>query len=124
MIGLKVKNPKVFVIKEQMMRNDVGSVPMDYSPAIQYGDIEFITHHDMPTYGKSHAQSAWNDDVQRFVTAYDPDHDFIITTGQPTAILAVGFALGQVNKHPRFLLWRREENRYRPVYFDADFVTA
>ncbi|CAB4120830.1 hypothetical protein UFOVP2_8 [uncultured Caudovirales phage] len=119
-----MKNPTVWIVKEQMLRNDVGSVPMDYSPAMQYGDIEFITQHDMPMYGKSSAQSAWNEDVNAFVIKYDPAFDYIITTGQPMAILAVGFALGRAGKCPRFLVWRREESRYRPVHFDASLSPA
>jgi len=105
--------PIVYVVKEQMVRDATGSNPMDYSPAMAYGDIEFITRSDMPTYPNSSVRMTWNDDVARFVNAYDPDKDFIITTGQPTAIFAVGHALGASGKAPRFLIWRREENRYR-----------
>lgn len=115
--------PKVYVIKEQMIRNDVGTVPMNYSAAMEFGDVEFVTHHDMPMYGRSSVQASWNRDVLRFAEAYDPDRDYIVTTGQPTAIFAVGWALGRVNKTPRFLVWRREENRYRAVQFDGTMAT-
>ena len=121
-----MKKPICWVVKEQMLRGvgDSGSAPVDYTPAMNYGDIEFITTHDMPLYGRSSVQEAWTDDVQRFVTLFNPLDDYIITTGQPMAILCVGYALGVVGKKPRFLVWRREENRYRVVHFDADFHAA
>lgn len=110
-----MSNPTVFVCKEQMVRSDVGPVPMDFTPAMEYGDIEFITTHDIPLYPKSNIQRNWEIDVAMFVKKYDDTRDFIITTGQPTAIFAIGHRLGAAGKIPRFLVWRREENRYRPV---------
>jgi len=119
-----MKHPVVWVVKEQMARGEIGSAPMDYSPALQYGDLEFITFHDMPMYGRSSVQAQWNRDVGKFILEYDPVRDYIVTTGQPIAILAIGFALGQAGKCPRFLVWRREENRYRVVNFDPTFDTS
>jgi len=105
--------PTVFVVKEQLRRNATGSEPMDLSPAMAYGDIEFITRSDMPLYPNSSIQSAWTEDVQKFAAKYDQKADFIIAIGQPTAIFAVGHALGLLAKTPRFLVWRREDNQYR-----------
>jgi hypothetical protein len=114
-----MSNPIVYVCKEQMIRSDVGPVPMDFTPAMEYGEIEFITTHDIPLYTKSNVQRNWDMDVNEFVTKYDDTRDYIITTGQPTAIFAIGHRLGMVGKTPRFLVWRREENRYRPVVIQA-----
>lgn len=116
-----MKTPQVYVIKEQMTRGEIGPVPMDYSKAMEYGDLRFITTHDMPLYGRSSVQEQWNRDVMEFVDNYDPLRDFVITTGQPMAIFSVGYAMGRAGKTPRFLVWRREENRYRIVNFDSDF---
>lgn len=116
---------KVWVIKEQVMRGDTGPIVMDYSPAMEFGDLEFVTTHDMPLYHKSSVQDAWDKDVHRFIREYNETDDYIVTTGQPTAIFAVGWALGAVLKNPRFLVWRREEGRYRIVNFSgAVFVDA
>jgi len=109
--------PTVFVVKEQVMRGELGPTPMDYSPAMQFGDLVFITTHDMPMYGNSNVMASWKKSVQEFAEAYNPEIDLIITTGQPTAIFGVGWALGRVGKIPRFLVWRREENRYRVANF-------
>lgn len=108
-----MKSPTVWVIKEQSVRNSTGSEAMDYSPAMTYGEIQFITSHDMPLHPRSSTQLNWDLDVASFVRNYDPATDFIVTTGQPTAIFAVGHRLGAAGKAPRYLVWRREENRYR-----------
>lgn len=110
---------KVWVIKEQVIRGDTGPTVMDYSAAMEFGELEFITTHDMPLYGKSAVQDSWNKDVHLFVREYDQLNDYVVTTGQPTAIFSVGWALGAAHKIPRFLVWRREEGRYRVVNFDG-----
>ena len=114
--------PTVFIIKEQARRTDTGNEPMDYSPAMVYGDIEFVTKTDLPSYPNSSIQVNWNDAVADFVNKYDSERDLIITTGQPTAIFAVGHALGLAGKSPRFLMWRREENRYRVLDYTSPVI--
>lgn len=111
-----MNKPVVWVVKEQVSHNNA----MDYSPAMVYGDIKFITRSDIPLHPHSSVQSVWARDVFNFVEEYDESRDFIITTGQPTAIFAVGHALGLARKSPRYLVWRREDNRYRVL----DIVTA
>lgn len=96
---------KVWVVKEQ------GT--MDFSPAEQYGQLQFITRADIPLYENSTSREIWEADVAKFVAAYNPLTDFIIPTGQPAAIMAIGHALGVAGKTPRFLVWRREDNHYR-----------
>lgn len=110
-----MNKPRVYVVKEQSVRDSTGSNAMDYSPAMTFGDIHFITHSDLPLHPGSSIQHAWNMDVLQFVEEYDPFTDYIIATGQPTAIFAVGHALGLAGKTPRYLVWRREENRYRAL---------
>ncbi|CAB4168798.1 hypothetical protein UFOVP580_48 [uncultured Caudovirales phage] len=108
-----MKAPTVWVVKEQLVRNSIGSEVIDYTPAAPYGDIRFITVNDIPLHQNSGITSRWFTDVATFAVEYDTSRDFIIATGQPTAIFAVGHALGLMQKNPRFLVWRREENRYR-----------
>lgn len=108
-----MKTPTVWACKEQVVRSHDGAVAMDYSPAESYGKLRFITRTDLPFHADSTIRNVWADDVQSFVEQYDPEVDYIITTGQPAAIFAMGWALGRVNKTPRFLVWRREDNHYR-----------
>lgn len=108
---------KVWIVKEQMMRGDLGSVAMDYSPAMKYGELEFITTIDLPLHARSMVHATWGKEVDRFVKEYDGDTDFIITTGQPLAIFMIGWMLGYFGKTAptRFLVWRPQENQYRVV---------
>ena len=105
--------PIVWAIKEQVVRDAVAHRAMDYSPAECYGDLKFVTRADMPFHANSSVRDVWDDDVATFVRQYNEDTDFIIATGQPTAIFAIGCALGQAGKAPRFLVWKREDNHYR-----------
>lgn len=114
-----MNKPKVWVIKEQMVRTEIGTEPMDYTPAMRYGDLEFVTHGDMPLYGRSDALRNWHQDMFAFAAEYDQERDYIITTGQPAAFVVAGWYLGRANKVPRFLVWRREEGMYRVVNFDT-----
>jgi len=108
-----MNKPIVWACKEQVTRGALGPVAMDYSPAEGYGELRFITRTDLPFHGDSTIRNVWCDDVQTFVEQYNPETDYVITTGQPAAIFAMGFALGRANKTPRFLVWRREDNCYR-----------
>jgi hypothetical protein len=117
-----MKNPVVFVVKEQVIRDEVGTVPIDYSPALKFGDLQFITSHDMPLHRRSAVQANWNSDVALFISQYNPKTDYIICTGQPMAIMTIGYLLGLVQKVPRYLVWRRQAGVYTPVEFGAEIL--
>jgi len=108
-----MKTATVWACKEQVTRSSIGVTAMDYSPAESYGKLRFITRTDLPMHANSTIREVWEDDVAEFVKEYNPATDYIIATGQPSAIFAMGHALGLVNKTPRFLVWRREDNHYR-----------
>lgn len=112
-----MNKPTVWVVKEQMMRGDLGSIAMDYSPAMKFGDLEFITPCDLPLHPGSTIRAVWEQEVDRFVRQYNVSEDYVIATGQPMAIFMVGHWLGRVQKLPRFLVWRPQENDYRVVDF-------
>lgn len=106
--------PIVWVIKEQVRRGDTGPEVIDYSAALQFGDLEFITKHDIPLYNGSTVGEQWVNNVAEWVQQYDDEKDYIITTGQPIAIFLTGFMLSAARKAPRFLVWRREHGAYVP----------
>lgn len=108
------KRPTVWVLKEQMRSSESGSKVMDYTPAMQYGDLEFVTHFDMPlhTGSVSPKKSQWEVAVNDFCSKYDDTRDYIICTGQPSAIFVIGYHLATWLKAPRFLVWRREQSCY------------
>lgn len=112
----------VWACKEQVTRSPVGAVAMDYTPAEAYGELRFITRTDLPMHRDSTLLGVWQADVDSFVKQYNPDTDYIIATGQPSAIFAMGAALGAVGKMPRFLVWRREDNHYRLLDIPSLFM--
>lgn len=109
-----MKKPTVWVVKEQVRRDAVGPVPMDYSPAFKYGEVKFITNHDLPLHQGGTLASGWYYKVQSFITDFDEDCDWIILTGSPVAIFIVGWLTGIRQRTPRVLVWRRESNEYVP----------
>lgn len=106
--------PKVWVVKEQVRSTGNGPVPVDYTAAYQYGDVEFITEFDLPPRNGS-LSDEWYKQVLRFVDAYDAKRDHIVLTGSPLAIFLVGFIMGSLRVEPRLLIWRREHNIYIPM---------
>lgn len=120
----KSGKPIVWVIKEQVRRGMTGPEPMDYTLAMRYGDIRFITEYDLPSGPSNTLQARWNDAVAAFVRDYDEDRDFIIATGQPHAMVLIGWALGVAQRLPRFLVWRREEGHYVPFTPGARIASA
>lgn len=105
--------PKVWAIKEQVKTTSAGAVPMDYSAAYEYGDLEFITDMDPPLHPGT-VRLEWERQVLRFLKVFDPDRDYVILTGSPLAIFLVGQLLGGIEhlRRPRVLVWRREQSRY------------
>lgn len=108
------RQPIVWVMKEQTRRSVTGPEAMDYTPAMKYGELRFITDFDLPIHHGGTLTGAWWKSVEAFMHEYDPDRDFIVATGQPLAMVLIGFALGMCGAGPTFLIWRREENRYVP----------
>jgi len=101
-------------MKEQVKRGVNGPEAMDYTPAMRYGEIRFITDFDLPLYGTGTLTEAWWKAVHRFVKEFDEKIDFLVATGQPLAMVLIGYALGVHEFNPTFLIWRREENKYIP----------
>jgi hypothetical protein len=106
--------PKVWVIKEQVRRSDNGASAMDYTPAMVFGELEFITEFDLPLHAQSTVATQWSKAVTAFLVSYDPAEDFIILTGSPLAIFLVGIIVGRAaqSASPKILVWRREQGRY------------
>ncbi len=112
------RQPIVWVIKEQVRRGITGVEAMDYTPAMKYGELRFITDADIPHHPGSSVYKEWQRKVEAFCTEYDENKDFIVCTGQPVAMVQIGYMLGsheQFPKNPRYLVYRREDNAYQPL---------
>lgn len=116
--------PTVWVVKEQVMRGPTGPVPMDYTAAYEYGDVEFITETDFPTTrGPSALKLHWHERVKAVMHEMSND-DFIVLTGGPLSIFLIGFVLGVFGElTPTLLIWNREQSKYVPVSL-KDFITT
>lgn len=111
------KRPTVWVLKEQVTRGSTGPVPMDYSPAYKYGDIQFITDFDIPlTRAPSTLAMKWAEQAARFWNRVDLDNDYLILTGAPLSMFILGVLCSLRGAPPRILVWRREQGAY--VVFD------
>lgn len=113
----KRSTPIVWILKEQVRRGLTGSEAMDYTPAMRWGEIKFVTDFDVPLHPGGTVMGKWAHQVRQFVEQFDPAIDFIVPTGQPVAMVLIGYILGATAKLDggiQFLVWRREENTYIP----------
>lgn len=112
--------PKVWIIKEQVKRMPGGGIEaMDYTPAMKWGELHFITDTDIPHYPGSSVAKEWTKKINKFVEQYDEQNDFIVCTGQPVAMVQIGFLMGKQLVAPRYLVFRREDNAYQPLLINS-----
>lgn len=117
-----MNRPTCWILKEQLRRDSTGSVPLDYTAAYKYGDIEFITELDFPIYGRGSAAAQWGGAVEKFLNKYDPIRDWLVLTGSPLSIFLLGLRLGNAEITPRILVWRRDSNEYVPLELNIESV--
>ena len=111
--------PKVWVIKEQSRRRDVGSAVMDYTPAMEFGELRFITEFDLPLHPRSTIAAEWAKNVNKFMTDFDPSVDSIILTGHTLSIFLIGMimSIAHPGAPPKVLIWKGDQGRY--ILFDS-----
>lgn len=115
-------NPKVWVIKEQVRSSANGPVPLDYSAALRYGDIEFITRTDFSMIENTAVNKVVAEDIGRFIERFDNFRDYVLLTGSPLMLFALGFILNACASEVKLLVWRREEQDYRVFKIDDTFL--
>ena len=100
-----MKEPTVYVVM------DMGS--KDFSPALQYGQLEVLLSRDLPVFGDA---SPVINKLAAQLAQFDPLVDHVLPTGDPLAIGAVFAVLGRAG-HPHImtLKWDRQARIYRPV---------
>jgi hypothetical protein len=113
--------PTVWVLKEQVKSGPNGVASFDYTPAYKYGDIRFMTDFDLPVHAGSSLARAWHLAVDSCLGEMDDEKDFLILTGAPLAIYALGQKIAAAQMRPKLLVWRREQNAY--AVFEATFPT-
>ena len=114
-----MRRPIVWVIKEQVRREMTGVTPMDYTPAMEFGDLEFVTDLDPPIHPSSTVKPEWERQVRNMIKRFDSKNDYIVLTGSPLALFAIGKFLGahKPDSPTKILVWRRELGRYVPTTY-------
>jgi hypothetical protein len=113
-----VRRPIVWVVKEQMAGGNV----FDYSSAMKYGDIQFITEFDLPLTPRSSLTQEWLRQVAHHLKHSVIGTDYLILTGAPLAMFMLGAIYGRVGEIPKVLVWRREQNEY--VTYDPSLIST
>ncbi len=101
-----LKTPRVFIVEQQ---------PFDYTPATVFGHLEFLeADHLAPN--APNAPDTWNRRVvhtlQKGLSDYVADYDYVIPTGAPSRMLVVGMLLATKGKIHRILGWDNRQRRY------------
>lgn len=108
-----MNKPVVWILKEQVQSTPSGPVPFDYTPAMKFGEVRFITEYDPPVHPNSSLREKFEVQVHKFLSEFVPHRDFVMVTGSPYAILLFGQMLGRHVRVPvRTLVWRRERQCY------------
>lgn len=98
--------PRVYVVEQQ---------PFDYLPAQAYGDLLFMETQKLAPDAPG-AGTDWNMKILQQIRAelsqYVADRDFLIPTGSPVKLLAVGAVLKEKGPRHNVLGWDARTQRY------------
>lgn len=92
----------------------------DYSPAEQFGEVNFITSSDLRVTPGSRQSIAVLQDLRRFLAQYVPGVDYVVPVGNPMVIALVCLSLPR-GSH-RFLKWDRRRAGYVPFTLNSNDV--
>lgn len=109
-----MKRGTVWVVQESVIPGSNG-IPMDYSPAEEFGDVQFISRTDTSRQQNSSINDGVLESMRHMARLYRAGMDYIVLTGSPLAIFMVGVAMAEVGKPAQILLWDRRTSNYRPV---------
>lgn len=104
----------VWVLQESIIPGSNG-VPMDYSPAERFGDVQFVLNTDASRQSNSSINDRILDDLRQMARLYREEGDFIVLTGSPLVIHMAGMAMAEVGKVPTVLNWDKRSQDYRRV---------
>ncbi len=107
---------KVFVFHEG---------PHNYTPAMLYGDVSFITNREISPFVTSQNNEAVWMDIRKFISIYHPGTDYLIPTGS-TVLIAYVFMYISRTHHPStshaLLKWDNQMGEYIEFTLDLDGV--
>jgi len=104
--------PNVYVTQEQPGHN--------YSQAEDYGDVVFLTQHDVPTVRTSLTSQSVIESLARRMKGYRPGIDYILPAGSPLNIAAVFILAGRFGgSQHNILKWESRIGRYNAVQLEV-----
>jgi hypothetical protein len=103
---------RVFVTQEMTQ--------FDYAPAEAFGEVQFLAVRDWsPIAGSIHNEELLAG-VRRRLADYNPEHDYIVTTGSPVVIAVVFMVLAQrPHRQVRILKWSNRDRVYAPITIEV-----
>ena len=108
--------PKVFISQENST--------IDYSEAIKFGDIEFVTDLEFSLVDASLKNVRIFERLDYLKSAFNPEEDFLVMTGSPVTfgLCFHQLALKSVDLQVplRILVWDRRSREYRVVTLSPD----
>lgn len=88
----------------------------DFTPAEQWGDVEFLTKEEISPIKQSLRNEALLEDLEHKLKKYDPDEDFIVVAGSPYVAALVFYLLGRRGvPQIRMLRWSNRDRLYGPL---------
>lgn len=88
---------------------------IDYTPAHYYGRVVFCTVMDFSPENDSTMNKVLVDEVRARLRDFNPDKDFVVTSGSPLVIAAVFMILREKTHKVRVLRWSNRDFVYQEV---------
>lgn len=102
--------PRVCVTQEQ---------PFDFTPAQQFGDVEFLTGEDLVNIKDSQRNTQLMRDLWRKLRRFDTERDWLLIAGSPYVSAAVFLILGHMGiKKLQVLRWSNRDGHYVPLHLN------
>lgn len=117
------KRGTVWVLQESIIPGSNG-VPMDYSAAERYGDVQFVLTVEPSKHDGSTINEHVAEELARMAMLYRENEDYIVLTGSPVAIFMAGAAIAAAGKAARMLVWNRKTAVYRPISLPLALAAA
>jgi hypothetical protein len=107
----KQPRPRVFVTQE---------TELNFAPAEQFGNIEFITIADLNNIKGSLHNDKLVVDIAAKLQSFDEKTDFIVITGSPYVSALVFLLLGRRGvRNVKLLRWSNRDFNYTPMFIDV-----
>jgi len=99
--------PRVFVTHENPALN--------YQPAEDFGDVEFLTNQDLSPMHNSLNNEAIIENMRKSLTRFDPKNDYIVLSGSPVVTAVAFMLLRERTDTLNVLRWSNRDHVYQHI---------